>query len=72
MDEFSQATIQSFHFGWLLCLTVHIKGKSIMRSLDSVHSCVVVAKTQTHLDLSLTLYLRMKLKKPVLGMFTVN
>ena len=50
MDEFSQATIQSSHFGWLLYLTVHTKGKSIMQSLDSVHSCVVVAKTQTHLD----------------------
>ena len=52
--------------------TVHVKGKSIMQSLDSVHSCAVVVKTQTNLDWHLTLYLRMKLKKPVLGMFTVN
>ena len=53
-------------------LNVHVKGKSIMPSLDSVHLSAVLAKTQTNLDWSLTLYLRMKLKKPVLGMFTVN
>ena len=45
---------------------------SIRHWIDSVHLWAVVAKTQTNLDWHLTLYLRMKLKKPVLGMFTVN
>ena len=45
---------------------------SICHWLDSVHLWAVVAKTQTNLNWHLTLYLRMKLKKPVLGMFTVN